>query len=331
VKRTVGLVLFGLGVLLLVLAPLVRYVVAPQLVRAPVDVDVTLPHGGTSFRYLSATEGKEVLLPHVSVTRHIQGDVKAANHSVAVYEQALCLTRDDNDEKLGCLENDPRIIVNFYTRFAFDRVTGLAISGNKCGSSGKQNCQQAEDGDTVVHEGVGMTFPMFTQKKTYPYWDNVARKAYPMQFVDVEKKQGLTVYKFRQVITDAPAMTGGVLPSLYSNTRTLWVEPKTGAIIHGQEEIDQRLTGRASNDPGAEMRDPSLAGLTALQGTLAFTPEADRTQAKIARDGIQSIDLIRVYLPLVSLVLGFLLVLLGLLLYAQGPRRRHAAGTPRRR
>lgn len=315
-KRTVGLALFGLGVFLLVLAPVIRFAVAPQLVRAPVDVDVTLPHGGTDFRYLSATEGKEVVLPHVSVTRHIQGDVKAANHDVAVYEQALCLTRDDNDEKLGCLENDPRIIVNFYTRFAFDRVSGLAVSGNKCGSNGKQDCQQAEDGDTVVHEGLGMTFPQFTEKKTYPFWDVPSRAAYPMKFVDVEKREGLTVYKFRQVITDAPAMTNGVFPSLYSNTRTLWVEPTTGAIIHGQEEIDQRLTGRASTDPGSEMRDPALAGLTALQGTLAFTPEANRIQADIARDGIRSIEMIRLWLPLVSLCLGIVLTLVGALLYA---------------
>ncbi|HET7277412.1 MAG TPA: DUF3068 domain-containing protein [Dermatophilaceae bacterium] len=313
-RRNLGLGLFGLGVLLLVLAPVIRFAVAPQLVRAPLDVDVTLPHGGTDFRYLSATEGREVVLPHVSVTRHIQGDVKSGNHDVAVYEQGLCLTRDDKDQKLGCLENDPRTIVNFYTRFAFDRVTGLAVSGAKCGSSGKENCQQAEDGDTVVHQGLGFTFPQLTEKKTYLYWDNVARKAYPMQYVDQEKKEGLTVYKFRQVITDAPAMTSGVFPSLYSNTRTLWIEPTTGAIIHGQEEINQRLTGRASNDPGAAMRDPSLAGLTALQGTLAFTPEADRIQAKIARDGIASINLIRVYLPLGSLVLGVILVAVGLVL-----------------
>ncbi len=323
-KRNLGLVLFGLGVLLLVLAPVIRFVVAPQLVRAPLDVDVTLPHAGTDFRYLSSTEGRVVVLPHVSVTRHIQGDVKSGNHDVAVYEQALCLTRDDNDEKLGCLENDPRIIANFYTRFAFDRVTALAVTGNKCGSSGKENCQQAEDGDTVVHQGLGMTFPMFTEKKTYPYWDSPARKAYPMRYIDQETKEGLTVYKFQQVITDAPAMTGGVFPSLYSNTRTLWVEPKTGAIIHGREEINQRLTGRASNDPGAAMRDPSLAGLTALQGTLEFTPEADRIQAKIAKDGIKSIDLIRLYLPLGSLVLGLILVVVGLVLAL--PR----GGEPRR-
>ena len=109
-------------------------------------------------------------------------------------------------------------------------------------------------------------------------------------------------------------MTSGIFPSLYSNIRTLWVEPATGVTIHGQEQIDQRLTGLASTEPGAAMRDPALAGKTALKGTLAFTDSADRIQAKLARDGISSIRGITVILPLVCLVLGLILAGFGLFL-----------------
>jgi hypothetical protein len=313
VKRSVGLVVFGLGILLLVMAPLLKFWVAPKLVRAPLDINVTLKAGGTNFQYLDATAGAVVPIT-VDITRHIRGDVAAGNHDVAVYDETLCLTRDDQNEHPGCLRDDPRIVANYQDRIAFDRVSGYAVNGKKCGSSGTEECNASVDGEPTDHKGLGYKFPMFTEQKDYEYFDTVSKQAWPIRFKGVENKQGLEVYRFEQTITDASAMTSGIFPSLYSNVRTLWVEPKTGVIIHGQEQIDQRLTGLASTEPGAAMRDPALAGKTALKGTLAFTDAADKIQADLARDGLKSIQLITVVLPLVALVLGIILTGLGLYL-----------------
>lgn len=320
-----GLVVFGLGVLLLVLAPTVRFAVAPALVRAPLDIDVTLKAGGTGFQYLDAKAGRVVPIT-VDITRHLRGDVAAGNHDVAVYDETLCLTRDDANEHPGCLRDDDRIVANYQDRIPFDRVTGYAVKGRVCGESGNVDCKASVDGEPTEHQGLGYKFPMGTEKKDYLYFDTVSKKAWPVQFKGVEKKEGLDVYRFVQTITDAPAMTSGIFPSLYSNVRTLWVEPRTGVIIHGQEQIDQRLTGLASTEPGADMRDPALAGKTALKGTLAFTPAADRLQAGLARDGIRSITGITVLVPLVALVLGIVLVVVGLILVRGG-----AAPAPRTR
>lgn len=318
-KRSVGLILFGIGVALLVMAPVVKFVVAPSLVRAPVDVDVTLKAGGTGFQYLDGTTLKVVPIT-VDITRHIRGDVAAGNHDVAVYDETLCLTRDDENQHPGCLRNDPRIVANYQDRVAFDRVTGYAVNGTKCGPSGAAECAASVDGQATPHKGLGYKFPMSTEKKDYEYFDTVSKLSWPIVFKGVETREGLQVYRFEQTITDAAAMTSGIYPSLYSNVRTLWVEPTTGAVIHGQEQIDQRLTGLASTQPGAPVRDPALVGKTALKGTLAFTPAADKIQADIARKGISSISAITVTVPLVALILGLVLIVVGLLMVRGGLR-----------
>jgi hypothetical protein len=317
VKRSVGLILFGVGVVLLVMAPVVKFAVAPQLVRAPLDINVTLKAGGSGFQYLDAKAGGVVPIT-VDITRHIRGDVAAGNHDVAVYDETLCLTRDDANQHPGCLRNDSRIVANYQDRVPFDRITGYAVSGAKCGPSGAAECGASVDGQPVVHKGLGYKFPMFTEQKDYEYFDTVSKQSWPMVFKGVETREGLQVYRFEQTITDAPAMTSGIFPSLYSNVRTLWVEPLTGAVIHGQEQIDQRLTGLASTEPGSPVRDPTLVGKTALKGTLAFTPAADKIQADLARKGISSITAITVIVPLGALILGLILVGLGLFLFRAG-------------
>jgi hypothetical protein len=317
--------MFGLGVALLVMAPVLRFWVAPQLVRAPLDIDVTLKAGGTNFQYLDAQAGQVVPIT-VDITRHIRGDVAAGNHDVAVYDETLCLTRDDENQHPGCLRDDPRIIANYQDRIAFDRVSGYAVNGAKCGASGTEECHAAVDGEPTDHEGLGYKFPMHTQKKDYVYFDTVSRKGWPIVYKGVDQKQGLEVYRFEQTITDAPAMTSGIFPSLYSNIRTLWVEPATGVIIHGQEQIDQRLTGLATTDPSSAMRDPALAGKTALKGTLAFTEAADAKQADLARQGISSIRMIEVILPVACLVLGLILAGFGLYLALAGGGSRGYEG-----
>ncbi|MCE1178622.1 MAG: DUF3068 domain-containing protein [Micrococcales bacterium] len=314
-KRILGLLAFGLGVLLLVMAPVIKFAVAPGLLKAPVDLDVTLPHGGENFTYLSAKDGGEIVLPYVSVSRHIRTNTDLSNDKVAVYEQALCLSRSDDKAQLPCTTgSDDRTIANYYRSFAFDRKTGMAVNGNVCGSDGKTDCKNTYNDKPVTREGVGSIFPMGTEKKDYLVWDDPSGKAWPAKFSGVEKIEGLETYKFVQTITDAPADTKG-LPSLYSNTRTLWVEPRTGATIHGQEELDQRLTGE---EPGKSGLNPQLENKTALKGTLAFLPEANKIQADKAREGIKSIDMITKWLPLALLVLGALLALLGYLLSRRG-------------
>lgn len=315
-KRGLSLVLVGVGVFLLVLAPVVRFWVAPHVVKAPLDINAEIDAGGDGFNYLDATVGKVVPIT-VSVTRHIIGDVSAGNAKVAVYDESLCLTRDDNHQGLGCQRaGSPLLLTNSSDRVAFDRVSGNPVSGNVCGASENQDCKANVNGDTSVkHTGLGYKFPIDTKKQTYQFFDTVVGKSFPAEYKGTEKKGGLDCYKFVQVITNQPAYTNGVLPSTYTNTRTMWVEPTTGVIVDGSEDLNQVLTGRATLDPTSELRDPALANLTALQGLLSFTDATVKSQAKLATDNLPKIHAVRLYLPLGALLIGLVCLIAGLALY----------------
>jgi hypothetical protein len=314
-KRGLSLLLIGLGVLLLVLAPLVKFVVAPHVVKAPLDINAEIDAGGDGFNYLDATVGKVVPIS-VSVTRHILGDVSAGNKNVAVYDESLCLTRDDDHKGLGCQRaGSPLLLTNSSDRVAFDRISGEPVTGNVCGANADQDCKANVNGDTSIkHTGLGYKFPIDTKKQTYQFFDTVVGKSFPAEYKGTEKKGGLDCYKFVQVVTNQPAYTNGVLPSTYTNTRTVWVEPTTGVIVDGSEDLNQVLTGRATLDPSSELRDPALAGLTALQGLLSFTDPTIKSQAKLATDNLPKIHAVRLYLPLGALVLGLICVVAGVLL-----------------
>ena len=318
-KRTFGFLLLFLGVFLLVLAPVVKWVVAPQVIKAPLEIPqkyIYILASGDGFNYLDPHKGENTTIS-VFVTRTIIGDVgkdSGGDSKNAVYDESLCLTVDDGSHP-GCVSKfDPRLISNTTDRVAFDRKTGLAVDDPKYRAN--------VDGDpTIKHEGLSYKFPIDTKKKSYPYFDTTVGKAFPADYVGTEKKEGLTVYKFVQKIVNAPVYTNNALPSTYTDTTTLWVEPVTGAIIDGKQELTQTLTGRANLDPTSALRDPALANLVALQGTLQFTPDTVRLQAQLAKDNLPKIHLVRTWLPLAALILGVLALAGGIFLLRRGDRR----------
>ncbi len=306
-----------MGIFLLILAIGVKTVVEPRLVKDPLTVPAkysVLIAGGTGFLLFDAQTGSTKPVT-IRITRTIHGDTTGkdgGNDSVAVYDESLCLSVEDGTHP-GCLPaTDPRMVLVNIDRIAFDRKTSLAVSDPKYGAS--------VDGKPVTHEGLGYKFPIDTKKKTYLFFDPIPRHAYPINYVGTTKIQGLTVYKFTQQITDAPVYTGNVLPSLYTNFRTVFVEPTTGVIVAGSEQIDQRFTGRETLDPNSKVIIPQLAGQTALKGTLAFDQPTVNRQIKLAKDNKSKIELITTTIPLIGFIGGPLLILIGALLLAFGGR-----------
>jgi hypothetical protein len=341
VKRALSLILVGLGVALIVIAGVVRFWAAPRLVKAPVDINAVLHAGGDNFNYLDATAGKNVPIT-VSVTRHIVGDVSASNSKVAVYDESLCLTRDDQHQGLGCVgQGDPRLITNSSDRVAFDRVSGMAVTGDVCGSSQTQPCNANVNGSSDAahtHVGLDYKFPIDTQKKTYQFFDTVVGKPFPAVYVRTVKvhygpggKSVLNCYMFVQTITDQPVYTNGVLPSTYSNVRTLWVEPTTGVIVDGSENLKQVLTGRQGLDPTSPLVSPTLANLVALQGLLKFDAPTIASQAKLATDSLPKIHAVRLSIPIGGLVLGLIALIVGLALARSGGAGASGPGSGERR
>jgi hypothetical protein len=309
-RRLWGGLLLGLGVFLVVLAAMLRFFVADRSIETPIDqyTKTVAPGQGTYLDTRSLSERRADL----TATRIVKGDVRASSEDVGVWDVSVAIETGDGALVRASLD-----------RVAFDRKTGESVD---C-------CGAAVDGEPTPHQGVSYKFPFDTGKRDYQFWDVTSRKAYPARYVSQEQLQGLTVYKFLQQVpgqqlrtTEVPGSLVGEAaasfdaPVWYQNTRTVWVEPKTGVIVKGNEQT--RTTLRDSRG-----QDRSVV----LDADLTFDDATQRRQADLARDGIRSIDLVRRWLPLGAVLLG-LILLAGAVLVLRGGDRgsppKHAAVEP---
>jgi Porin PorA len=302
-RRLLGAVAICLGVLLVIGAALIKWVAAPALVKAPLDVNSVTVSEGNAQVFVVASQS--VMPVHVIATRTVRGDQSAGTSSVAVYDETLCLrtSTSGTPDQQGCvIATDPGFIQKTTDRIAFDRKTGLAVPGSRYNA--------AVNGDpTIIHEGLGYTFPIGTKQRSYPFFDTVLGKAFPMTYHATEKINGLSTYRFSQTIPDSAIKINGILPGTYSNVRTVWVEPKTGVIVKGSEQIAQKFSD----------------GGVAFTGTLVFNDATVRSQASYAKNKAGQIDLIRIWVPLGSVLLGVILMIAGVLLMLGRRKRRPAA------
>ena len=88
-RRVLGAVLLGLGVLLVVGAALVKWVAAPALVKIPQDVDLTTV--AKAAARCSCCRQQAVQTVPVIATRIVRSDAKAGTSSVGVFDETLCL------------------------------------------------------------------------------------------------------------------------------------------------------------------------------------------------------------------------------------------------
>lgn len=292
-RRFLGPVLLGLGVFLLVTAGMLRFYVADKVVKTPIDqyAQSVAPGPGSYFDSAALQSRTADLV----ATRTLKADVAASNDDTAVWDVSVVLTTGDGTFVRATVD-----------RVATDRRTAEAV--NCCG--------EAVDSEPVRHSGVSYKFPFETEKKDYDFWDPNARVSAPAKFVSEDKIQDLTVYKFVQQvpptqirIQEVPGTLVGEsaptvqAPVFYSNTRTVWVEPRTGVIVKGNEQ--NRTTLRDTT--GADK-------ITVIEYDLTFDEATQKQQADLAKDNITKIGLISTWLPLLGLVLGLILIAAGLVL-----------------
>jgi hypothetical protein len=217
------------------------------------------------------------------------------------------------------------------SRIALDRVSGAAVpwSGQcyndvKVDKSDNAGCKPGN----IEFTGQLYLFPFGTQKKTYQYYDGSLRKALPMTYQGEEKFDGLPTYRFQQVVpqqdlpTDAETMSGllGFLAPWgksatmsYQATRTMWVEPMTGAIVGYKEQQHRELIP----DTGSSV--------TILDATFQYNQATLKAVGDQTKDGRFQLLLLGRYLPIGLLVVGLVAALFGYLV----TRRATAAGVHR--
>ncbi len=329
--RKTGLVLIGVGVFLLVLALLSKFYAYNRLAVAPPGQDTTTHSAGSNATIFDIASQGEKQTNLIS-TQNVVGDPNASSQAtnqngkqVVVWE-TLIFTNPPG-QKVN--DKNPPLSAT-HDRVAFDAHTGEAI--DCCGqytSTAVNVDSGAEERNTkTAVTGLVFKFPFDAQKKTYQWWDDTLKASTDAVYKATESIQGMTVYRYVQRINPtkvatltAPASFFGIdksgdvkIDEIYSNTRTLWVDPITGVVIRGQE--DQYTTGEYQGKKVATLTD-AVVGYT----NRTITDNVDTYKAKG-----QMLQIVQTWLPLFGSILGILLMIAGILLVVRSgsPRRRAA-------
>ena len=136
----------------------------------------------------------------------------------------------------------------------------------------------------LPHEGLAYRFPFDTEKKTYPFFDPMAQKAFDANYDGEEDVNGLTTYRFTQNVgydADGKLVEPVKYASLYENDdrqsghraaaqwgvpgdpnepitmtryyaaqRTFWVDPVSGTIVKAKEHANHYYAREAAQARG---------------------------------------------------------------------------------
>ncbi len=292
-RKWAGLVLLFLGAFLLV-AAIVAKVWAPGLAeRTPLNVNTFTFLTGEADKLNPATGEVEAGLPvaYQSVTR---ADPKISSDDYVAFVNTKCVNIDEDDPAPCLDENDPRLITNTVDTFATDRHTAMSTDNPKYLAK-----------DAVPHEGLVNKWPFNAEKKTYPYWNGTLGTSVDAEYVGTKDYDGLETYEYA---VDVPEVEAEVLKGtqgLYSTSETLWIEPRTGAII------DQE---------GGQILKLETGDLI-LDINVAYTDETVKANIKDAKANRQTLSVILDIVPPVGAILGLVMLVFGGLLVRRSMRR----------
>lgn len=323
--RVIGAVVFGAGLFLLVAAAALALFIAPSLTKLPYDLDPsTTIAEAPNASFLEIKPGQvEVkqatlrstvwIIPDAAETEKLTG---ALDGNAVVWDAYQEVARTDDDYEVN----------KYAAQLALNRVSGAAADWDDQWLS--DSPAEPEAGN-VTFQGQVYKFPFGTEKKTYEIYDRDLRAALPAVFKGTEKIEGLEVYRFEQVIDDqpvrnvgaesmstilgrfAPEATSGQV--VYSNTRTVWVEPTTGMYIKVREQQHKTLV--PATGPETEL----------LDATFEYTPDTVEQAADRAASNRTKLLAVGIYGPIGLAVLG----LVGLIVGFVVTRRGASAGTHR--
>jgi Porin PorA len=334
----------GVGIFFLAVAALTKFYAYPTLAVAPADQVAHTVSIGQNATIFSAKELKQLDGLTLESKRLVRGDAAAAktigdrlHRNVVVYDTAVVTDKpgytfpDDSSD----LERAPlsfvqeRVVLDAHTGEAIKWNSANGVDGEYITPSLELNERDFADDDKSVftgHEGLVLKFPFGTEKKSYKFWDSTTRKAYPIEFKKQETLQGLKVYKFEQVVPNQeippadplkplkvpgslvgePGQDAVEVQRTYQNTRTLWIEPVTGAIIKGQE--DQLAELRYKGEPKVVATKVSIGYDDAtVKKNVSGAKEQGVMEGGYKAKAAQ-LNLIGFWVPLLSLLIGLVLV-----------------------
>ncbi|MGY1849241.1 DUF3068 domain-containing protein [Blastococcus sp. SYSU DS1021] len=303
--RVIGLILLGAGAFLIAAALSVRLILAPTMVKLPLDQTAEPTASGSGVSFFDLGEMRQLRGLEAEVQQRVQGEPDSADAGDGVAVWSFGSTVNGTD---GTLLN-----ASTY-RVCLDRTEAVAVD---CDSD------HVDDDRSKDVEGLTLTFPFGTEQRDYELFNPTTGKAFPARFEGVEELEGLDVYKFVTTVpetvireTEVPGTLVGDPDAgtveaqvVYSNERTVWVEPTSGVVV------------TASESPNTVLRGPDgTTGVTMLAGTFSGTEETIADGVQRAEDNRSQITLIQQTVPLVLGGVGLVLLVGGAVLVARDRR-----------
>lgn len=327
-SRLLGGVLILLGTLIAILGLLARPFIHDRVAVLPLDQSSTTTSVGEDMKALYPHRvGKTSRLDKLDgvrlvSTRQVRGIPGKAEDQDVEADQAFWQTTVKSQAEV----NGELVPLSYSDEGAsLDRRTGTTT--NCCGDY--RSIGTLEDPtktEKIDHEGQMFTMPFNAQKQDYPWWDGDLQKAVPASFLREDTVAGVPVYVYEQQIPEQETATREVPGSLfgstkpgnvtakvrYANTRTLFVEPNTGVVIKGQEQLRRLLVA------------PDGTSVPVVEGTMAYDDATVDALADEYGSKGKALAFLRGPLMPLGLGLGIVLILLGLFLMARERRSRHA-------
>lgn len=337
-----SLVLAVIGVLLIVAAAVVRFVIVPSVTKLPADLDVTLEFEGTYDGINPAVLSggtTEVLAQDVPI-------VASRNVSAQSVDGDTEIVRRADERTVG--DGEAAVTEVF---FAVDR--GTAEAG------------PAPDGaeDVTDAEGLVFTLPVdpSPEDDVYEYWDQNTLQAAPVTFEGEETFGGRDVYRYESLSEGelanpgalnlptslpkdtlaalAPGLDGlvspellaalpAVLPTLPAEIPITWTS-RTTTFVDADQQLGATIAGGSTQEVTGSL-DLGVTTVDVPFATIAIysTDESIDTRGDQVADDSRLLFLVGTLLPIALLVLGVLLLVAALLLARRaGARAAAPVGT----
>jgi Porin PorA len=306
-RRVLGLTLTGLGAFFLALALLLRFYLPGQVIKFPLNEYLVTTLVGHNVSYFSQKQGTVLTGVTAKATSTIEGDVAAGSGSVAVWNDFTAVQDTTNNEPIQYQSQ----------RSAFDRRSGEIV--DCCGAYVSVSNVGSH---TAGQSGLAYAFPIGTQKQTYQVFDPTLARPEPFRYEGTATIDGASTLKFVERVTnqpfaqqqlpgllvgypDQPTVT---LPEYMTETKTFWVDPATGEPV----DVTQDETLALENAAGATK-------LVLFKGDLAATPQSIAGAVGAVNSSHLKIEFVEDIGPLVCLLLGVLLLVLGIALTVNQP------------
>jgi hypothetical protein len=328
----------GLGAALLIAALLLSTYTKSKIAKIPLDLDGTLVSDGTgtAFDPASLNGDKFIIDRDVPMALQEQVSVEAPSNADNVTLQVgSTLRRTDQQQDNG-------LLLALVDTVTINRRTAEAVSSESNPGGAVQRPRAVEDDQpptniALPHEGLTYRFPFDTEKRTYPFFDPIAQKAFDANYDGEEDVNGLTAYKFSQNVgydaegdlvepvkyaslydddADAEVTARASLWGLpgdpdesitmtryYAAQRTFWVDPVSGTIVKKEEHGYHYYA-----------REPLKPEVTFVEYDVTSNEETVEAQVASAQDERDRLALWGRILPITFTAMGLVTLIGGALL-----------------